>query len=49
MWKGGYILTLLVLLQLLAGEVSRFHEFKQNLVAKFKLPQVRTAFSHRFV
>lgn len=41
---GGHILTLFNLFQLLAGEVSRFHEFKQNLVAKFRLLQVRASF-----
>lgn len=42
--KGRHILTLLISLQLLAGEVSRFHEFKQNLGAKFRSPQVRATF-----
>lgn len=40
---GGRILTLFNLFQLLAGEVSRFHGFKQNLVAKFRLLQVRAS------
>lgn len=44
MCEGRHILTLLISLQLLAGEVSRFHEFKQNLGAKFRLPQVRATF-----
>lgn len=41
---GGHILTLFTLFQLSAEEVSRFHEFKQNLVAKFRLLQVRASF-----
>lgn len=44
MWNKGHILTLFHLFQLSAGEVSRSHGFKQNLVAKFRLPQVRAAF-----
>lgn len=39
----GRILTLFNLFQLLAGEVSRFHGFRQNLVAKFRSLQVRGA------
>lgn len=41
---GGHVLTLFNLFQLSAGEVSRFHGFKQNLVAKFRLLQVRLLF-----
>lgn len=44
-WEGGRsILTPFNFFQLLAGEVSRFHGFKQNLVAKFKLLQVSAPF-----
>lgn len=44
MWSKGHILTRFHLFQLSAGEVSRSRGFKQNLVAKFRLRQVRAAF-----